>query len=110
MSAQCLLERYVEVEHVSGTVVLLDDLTKHVAVVLRQKNALDDDVVADARAVPDGVRDEAGVVRIRDVVLTQDHSAEMVLPDVRCAWSHVRWSAAARVVLPDAELPRSTIR
>ena len=86
MPAQCLFKWHVEVEHVGRPVVLAEDLAEHVAVVLRHENALDDDVVADAGAVADGVRDEADVLPARHIVLTQDLSSEMVLPDVCCAW------------------------
>jgi hydrogenase maturation factor len=65
MPAQCLFKRHVKVEHVGRAVVLGEDLAKHVAVVLRHENALDDDVVADAGAVADGVSDETDVLPVR---------------------------------------------
>jgi hypothetical protein len=86
MPAQCFLKRHLKVEHVGRAMVLAEDLAKHVAGVLRHENALDDDVVADAGAVADGVSDEADVLPVRYIVLTQDHSPEMVLLGVRCAW------------------------
>jgi hypothetical protein len=60
------------------------ELAKHVAVVLRHEDALEDDVVADACAVADSVRYQADVVPVRHIVLAQNHPAEMVLLDDRC--------------------------
>jgi len=52
---------------------------------LMQQCPLEDHVIAERCAVPDVVRDETDVVRVRHVVLTQDHPAEVVLPNVGCA-------------------------
>ncbi len=87
-----------------------EDLGEHVAVARCSEHAFDDHVIADARAVADGVSDEPDVVPVGQFVLAKDDSAEVVLADVRGAGTGACWRALAMVVLPDAKLLRKTTR
>jgi hypothetical protein len=76
------IQRHFQVEGVGRLTMLSKDLAEHVAVVRRHEDALDDDVVPQASAVADCVGEQTDVVSVRDIVLAQNDSAQMVLSDV----------------------------